>query len=645
MATGTRQLAAVMFTDMVGYTALMQQNEALAAEKMERFRICHEQSMARHNGKVVQYYGDGVLTMFSSALHAVESAIETQTQYLQEPRIDARIGIHTGEVMTDGYGAYGDGVNVASRVESLAVPGSIFISDKLFLEIQNNHTIQIKPLGYFEFKNVQQPMQVYAIANSGVVVPSRDEVRGKLKQTLNAIAVLPFASLSADPENEYFCDGLTEEIINVLSRIEGVQITARTSVFAFKGRNTDIREIAAQLNVQKLIEGSVRKAGNKVRITVQLISATDGYHIWSETYDRNLEDIFEVQDEISRSIANKLRSNLSVAAHEQKLVNAPTDNLEAYKKYLQGLYYWNLQTELGIEHALPCFQEAIELEPTFVNPYYNLVYITANFPHFGLMSIEEAGGISAAATEKAMSIDPMNARSQLIAGINAMYFEWDMEKAERFILRSIELNPNLYEAHFMMGWYRMIMKQNDKIKESLDMAYKLDPIGGETVPGLGEVYFFSGELDLALDYVEEGIHNYPESMYANTMKALIIGGKGDWAQALTILEKWCPPMGIPLFEGLIGFARGMTGQVEKVNATIDQFLPLHNVENGPPVASILALLYLGIGDKENFYFYFEEAMRIKSITILYLYNSPLLAAVNGEERIQDLRRKYGLPVG
>ena len=644
MTIGTRQLAAVMFTDMVGYTALMQQNEALAAQKMERFRICHEQSMARYNGKVVQYYGDGVLTMFTSALHAVESAIETQMQYLQEPRIDVRIGIHTGEVMTDGYGAYGDGVNVASRVESLAVPGSIFISEKLFNEIQNNQSIQIKPLGYFEFKNVQQPMQVYAIANSGVIVPSRDEVRGKLKQTLNAIAVLPFVSLSADPENEYFCDGLTEEIINVLSRIEGVQITARTSVFAFKGRNTDIREIAAQLNVQKLIEGSVRKAGNKVRITVQLINATDGYHIWSETYDRNLEDIFEVQDEISRSIANKLRSNLSVAAHEQKMVNAPTDNIEAYKKYLQGLYYWNLQTELGIEHALPCFQEAIELEPTFVNPYYNLVYITANFPHFGLMSIEEAGGISAAAVEKTLSIDPMNARSQLIAGINAMFFEWEMEKSERHILRSIELNPNLYEAHFMMGWLRMIMQQRTRIKESMDIAYQLDPIGGETVPGLGEVYFFAGELDLAEQYVDEGIRNYPESMYANTMKALIVGAKGDWERALSIFVPWSSMFNIPLFAGLVGYAHAKVGQVDKVHEAIEELLPMHNVENGPPVASPLALMYLGLGDKEKFYFYFEEALRIKSITILYFYDSPLFESVNGEERIKDLRRKYGLPV-
>lgn len=628
---------------MVGYTALMQQNEVLAIQKKDRFRSCFEQSIARHNGKVIQYYGDGVLSMFSSALNAVRCAIEIQTQFLMEPRIDARIGIHTGEIMTDGAGAYGDGVNVASRVESLAVPGSIFISEKLFHEIQNQQDIHTKPLGFFELKNIHQPMQVYAIANTGVIVPTRDEVRGKLKQTLNAIAVLPFASLSNDPENEYFCDGLTEELINVLANIEGLQVTARTSAFAFKGRHSDIREIAAQLNVQKVIEGSVRKGGNKVRITVQLISAIDGYHIWSETYDRSLEDIFEVQDEISRSIANKLRANLSEAAHEDRLVNAPTENLEAYKKYLQGVYYWNLQTAEAPFKALECFQEAITLEPSFVHPYYNIVYITANLPHFGIMSIAEANAIITEAANKTALLDPLNSRTHLIAGIKAMYFDWDMPKAEQHIKRSIEINPNFYEAHFILGWYYMVSQQRDKIEGAMMNAYRLDPIGGETVPGIGEVYMFAGRIDDALPYAEEGLRNHPDSMYAMSMKALITGLKGDWATAISLLEG-CAPLDVPLFHGLIGFANAKIGNTEKVQQTIDQMLAIRETPGSPSLSPMLALMYLGLGDKEKFYFYFEEAMRVKAVTILFFYNSPFFKDVNGEERIKEIRKKHGLPV-
>src|SRR4030095_15588419 len=246
-----RQLAAIMFTDMVGYTALMQQNEPLALQQRQSSKKILDDALAKYNGKLLQHYGDGTLSIFSSALDAVKSATEIQTLN-QQVKVDLRIGIHSGDIMFDDTGIYGDSVNVASRLESLSVPGSVFISEKLYNEI-SNQGIEAKPLGYFELKNVQQPMQVYAIANPGVITPSREEIRGKVKQTLNSIAVLPFSSMSADQENEYFCDGLAEELINVLSKIEGLQVTSRTSSFAFKGKNEDIRQIAGQLNVQKII--------------------------------------------------------------------------------------------------------------------------------------------------------------------------------------------------------------------------------------------------------------------------------------------------------------------------------------------------------------------------------------------------------
>src|SRR5580765_4416441 len=316
-----------MFTDMVGFTALMQENEQLAIQKRDRSKKIFEESLAKHDGKLLQYYGDGTMSLFSSALNAVRSAIEMQTLFLTEPKVDVRIGLHIGDVMFDDTGIYGDSVNVASRIESLATPGGVFISEKLFDEVKNNENISTRSLGYFELKNVKQPMKVYAITNTGLAIPSREEMRGKTKTVLNGIAVLPFTSLSSDPENEFFCDGLTEELINVLAKVEGLQVTSRTSAFAFKGKNEDVREIAAKLNVQKIIEGSVRKAGNKIRVTVQLINAADGNHFWSETYDRNLEDIFEIQDDIARAIANKLRENLTTEQHQSQLAKSSTQDL------------------------------------------------------------------------------------------------------------------------------------------------------------------------------------------------------------------------------------------------------------------------------------------------------------------------------
>src|SRR5215203_5150835 len=339
-----RQLAAIMFSDMAGYTALMQQNEQLAKLKHQRLKEVLEASVSVHQGKILQYYGDGALSIFNSAIDGVTCAIEIQRALQQEPKVALRIAIHTGDISIENETIYGDGVNLASRVESLAVPGSIFISEKVFDEISNQENLSAREMGYFEFKNVAKPVRIFALDNEGLVVPTRDALKGKTKQPANRLAVLPFVNLSADPENEYFSDGITEELLNALTKVDGLQVTSRTSAFAFKGKHDDVREIAIKLNVDKILEGSVRKAGNRVRITTQLINAADGYHIWSENYDRDLTDIFEVQDEISSIIANKLRENLTATEQEETLVSVPTQNLEAYTLYLKGLHYWNKLT-------------------------------------------------------------------------------------------------------------------------------------------------------------------------------------------------------------------------------------------------------------------------------------------------------------
>src|SRR3954468_20727903 len=364
-----RQLAAIMFSDMAGYTALMQQNEQLAKDKRRRLKEVLETAVAGYNGKILQYYGDGALCMFSSAIDGVNCAVLIQQTLQQEPKVDVRIGIHTGDISIEEETIYGDGVNLASRIESLAVSGSIFISEKVFDEIQNQENLTTREMGYFELKNVVRPVRIFAIDNKGLVVPARDTLKGKTKQPSNRLAVLPFVNMSTDPENEYFSDGITEELLNALTKVDGLQVTSRTSAFAFKGKNNDIREIGIQLNVDRILEGSVRKAGNRVRITAQLINAADGYHIWSENYDRNLTDIFQVQDEISGIIANKLRENLTPVQKATQLVKPSTNNVTAYTHYLKGLHFWNKLTPADCHKAIECFEQAIALEPDYAQAY------------------------------------------------------------------------------------------------------------------------------------------------------------------------------------------------------------------------------------------------------------------------------------
>ena len=218
----------------------------LPAEKKTFQRSAGGNRFSNHDGKILQYYGDGSLSIFNSAINSVNCAISIQQQLQLEPKVELRIGIHTGDVVMEEESIYGDGVNLASRIESMAVPGGVFISEKVYDEIKNHENIKTRELGFFELKNVKQPVHLFAIANHGIVVPSRDELKGKTKQPTNRLAVLPFVNMSADPENEYFSDGITEELLNALTRVDGLQVTSRTSAFAFKGKHDDIRDIGDQ---------------------------------------------------------------------------------------------------------------------------------------------------------------------------------------------------------------------------------------------------------------------------------------------------------------------------------------------------------------------------------------------------------------
>ncbi|MBC7872719.1 MAG: adenylate/guanylate cyclase domain-containing protein, partial [Ferruginibacter sp.] len=424
-----RQLAAILFADMTGYTALMQENEDLARLKRKRLKEVLEANIEQFNGKVLQYYGDGSLSIFSSAIDCIHCSIKIQQQLQLDPKVELRMGIHTGDVIIEEETIYGDGVNLASRIESLAVPGGIFISEKVYDEIKNHGDFITREMGYFELKNVKEPVRIFAIANNGIAVPGREELRGKTKQTKNRLAVLPFVNMSADPENEYFSDGITEELLNTLTRVDGLQVTSRTSAFAFKGKNHDIRDIAIQLNVDKILEGSVRKSGNRVRITSQLINAADGYHIWSETYDRNLTDIFELQDEISGIIANKLRENLLPVQQEEKLVKTPVKNIEAYTCYLKALHFWNKLTPADGKKCIECCEEAISIEPGYAEAYAMAAAGYAYLGSSGQVMPDKAFEIVNRYADKALQLDPSVEEGHIAKASKYLFYDWNWQAA------------------------------------------------------------------------------------------------------------------------------------------------------------------------------------------------------------------------
>ena len=487
-------LAAIMFTDMVGYTSLMQENERQAKILRNKHKEVLEKFVLEHRGQVLQYYGDGTLSIFGSAIEAAICASKIQKELQSEPKVPLRIGVHAGDVVYDDEGVYGDGVNIASRIENIAVPGSVLISDKINDELKNQKEISTVFLGRYNLKNVKNPVKLYAINSNDLVIPSNEQIEGKTANTGHSIAVLPFINLSAEKDNEYFSDGITEELLNALAKVDGLLVTSRTSSFAFKDRNIDIREIGKQLGVKIVLEGSVRKYGNRVRVTAQLINADDGYHKWSETYDRNLEDIFAVQDELANSIVDQLKKTIQLQKPSKSLVKVPTENIDAYNLYLKGLFNWNKWSPDFALKAIKYFEEAIAISPDFALAYSRLAACYIFLGAAGFMSNKVAYSKAKEYANKSSELDNSLIDSQITMGMIKYFNDWDWEGAEKCFLKALEINPNSAETH---QYYSLLLTTLGYHKKALKQCF-----GSEL--SLFEIHFDIPEPNLKLSLIDTG---------------------------------------------------------------------------------------------------------------------------------------------
>lgn len=636
-----RQLAAILFADMTGYTALMQENEQLARSKRQRLKEVLEDTIARFHGKILQYYGDGSLSIFNSAIDSVHAAIDIQRQLQQDPRVDLRIGIHTGDVTIEEESIYGDGVNLASRIESLAVPGGVFVSEKVYDELRNQEHIQTRDMGYYELKNIKQPVRVFAIANTGIVVPGRNEVRGKTAAPVNRLAVLPFVNMSADPENEYFSDGITEELLNTLTRVDGLQVTSRTSAFAFKGRNDDIRDIAIQLNVDKILEGSVRKAGNRVRITAQLINAADGFHIWSETYDRKLDDIFEVQDEISGIIANKLKENLTGA--QRPSIKSSVKNIAAYTHYLKGLHFKNKITPADTRKAIECFKQAIAIEPAYAEAHAMVAQCYCSLGTMGQMIPHTAFEIGHQYADKALELDDTIAEGHIAKAMAYLYYEWKWQEAYDALQKAIELNPSRVEAYDLLGFYYIAHNEKPQAVKVLEQAEQIDPLSPTIIRSLGMMYMFSERFDDAVRQAEKLLEMNPEMRSAIELKAWAIGMRGDWQTSLVLFEEVHRLTGHPL-KGLMGLgvAYARCGMMDKALECVHKLELRQQEEPDSVVDGDLAAVWLGIGDIDKVFAYLNECIDKRMGPVACFIEYPPYKVVKADPRFHDLKKRMGI---
>lgn len=641
-----RKLAAIMFTDMVGYTALMQVDEAEAKARRDRQRDVLEESIARHGGQVLQVYGDGTLSTFDSAVEAVRCAVEIQSELRADPPIPLRIGIHAGDVVHDEHGVYGDGVNVASRIQGLSVPGGVLISEKVFDEVKNHPEIRSRSLGHFNLKHVNQALRVHAVIGDGMSIPSEEVLAGKRARNRRSIAVLPFVNMSADAENEFFSDGITEEIINALTKICGLQVTARTSSFAFKQRTDDIRAIAEQLGVTHVLEGSVRRAGNRVRVTAQLICAADGFHLFSETYERELEDIFAVQDDISRTIVAALTTHLGPSDRpcpSEPVVRSHSHDTEAYSEYLRGRSEWARFTAVASERAIGHFDRSIELDPECALPYTGLASAYVFLGATGALPSSRAFPLAERAALRALELEPDAGECHVALAAVKLFFHWDVSGAYDALQKALSLTPGTVEVHHMYGIFLEATGHFDEAVAEMRAAVDLDPLGVSNHQSLAKALLAAGRLSEAREAAQHALEMDPAFRAATETLGWIHVAEGDLGRACQLFERLPQQAGVASAGASSrGYVYGKLGREEDARRMMALLVEYRSTRPELGLEMEFATIHLGSGKVEAALGCLRQAFDARLATLVSVASSPRWQELRGHLDFKALVHDLGL---
>jgi adenylate cyclase len=528
-----RRLAAILAADVVGYSAHMERDEAgtyerLVADRKELF----EPEIARHHGRIFKLMGDGLLAEFSSAVNAVQCAVALQhgmaavNADLPESRCTLlRIGVNLGDVIVEGNDLYGDGVNIAVRLETIAHPGGIVVSSTAFDHVKNRVHVAFEELGPQTLKNIAEPVRVYRVTGT-----PRVSVHARAAIDKPSVAVLPFVNMSGDPEQEYFSDGITEDIITDLSKISGLHVVARNTVFTYKNKPTKVQQTAQELGARFVLEGSVRRAGSRVRITGQLIDGTDGSHVWAERYDRELTDIFAIQDEINHAIVDQLKVKL-LPAEKKAIEGTPTENVEAYTYYLRGRQFLLAGTKFYLLLARRMFIKAAELDANYARAYAGIADCDSMLHalHHADVSVEGILAMSA----KALTLDPELAEAHASRG-RALQFAGQYEAAITEFDHALAIDPNLYEANFFYALFFVERGDFERAAELCERAAQLrsddyrSPLLASTVyRSLGRDADRERSARLGLERAERELNLHPENSSSAQYGALALAHLGE----------------------------------------------------------------------------------------------------------------------
>ena len=665
----SRQLAAIMFTDIAGYTSLMEKDEQKAIELLKINRELQKSNIEKYRGRWIKEMGDGVLASFSTVTDAVMCAGAIQKASEKIPDLKLRIGIHLGEVVFENNDVFGDGVNIASRLQALAPVGGIFVSEAIYKNVINKKEIFSEFIREEILKNVSASVKIYEVKvelnqNSqnesstdfnktsrltsttkkkiglsiGIVLaigllityiflkPKQVTPTSTIASTEKSIAVLPFVNMSNDPQQEYFSDGLSEELINMFTKIPGLKVIGRTSSFAFKGKNEDLRTIGQKLGVEYLLEGSVRKSGNKIRITTQLIKVDEGTHLWSETFDKEMTDIFKVQDQISSSVSGALR--LTILASDKPL-HQTNVNTDAYNDFLQGKYYYETNGPNGNLNAMKYFKEAIAKDSTFSLPWtYLSMIIWRGTTNAGQPEFKEAKEASL----RALQLDP----SSGIATINIAEFldnEYDFQNALEKIEQALKLEPeNPYVLRNAGRFYTLLGRKEESIK-LCKKAMEIDPIQTTSLFYLIRAYYYAEYYNEAYDLGK----NYDKSELLNLdlVTTNLIIQLSSQEESRKIIERF--PVSLFQLYGntIINFK---SGKKKESNELLNQFIKKY-----PEEEYVISVAYARLDMNDKAIDWLEKAYKSGSRDLTYINVDPAFKGIRNNVRFQKLLQLMNFP--
>lgn len=643
-----RRIVAIMFTDIEGYTALMQQDEEKAVTIRNRHREIFESITAAYNGEIIQYFGDGTLSVFNSTVEAVDCGIELQQSFLVDPSIPVRIGIHVGDVVHSKDDIIGDAVNVASRIESCAESGSILISDKVHDQIRSHTHIKTKFLDAYEFKNVDGAIPLFAISNDGLKIPNPKTLKGKFKTPLEteskrklstkilfalggvlliaalllsyskyfdsdpaikdySIAVLPFDNLSTDDDAEIFGDGVTEDILTHLSKLQELHVISRTSVMQYKGTKKTIPEIAKELGVAYVLEGSIRKYGEKIRVSAQLIDAETDEHLWADKYDKTITDIFAIQSEVSQEIVDALQLNIN---HDEKesLKSIPTQNIEAYKLFLRGRKEADKRNKESLTKSIELYKKAIELDPEYAEAYAEIANSTYLETYYSDADPEIASKKAYEYLDKAEKINNKISRIYSVKGL-ILNTQGTIGQAKTAFKRALQLSPNDLTARHQYATLHYYTKEYEIQLEQAEIAYRLDPLSFATANS----YFTA--LLTNLKYMEAEQLMQKIEVYGKDNNEFVIRRSyfrlymdmRDFKKAIHYLEMIAPQAGV--FNRYLGYCYAKVGDTLKANNIIDT---INKVTPKEDKNYQLAVVYAGLQKNDSVFHHLDTVRNIHS---------------------------------